>query len=65
MLQALIELRSDGVTRATKIPGVHDPLDPEFTILKQRLARRIRSAAGYTMHVVAGCCCYIPVPTLI
>jgi hypothetical protein len=23
-------------------PGVHDPLDPEYSILKQRLARRAR-----------------------
>lgn len=28
--------------RAVQVPGVHDPLDPEYTILKQRLARRIR-----------------------
>jgi hypothetical protein len=42
LLQALIELKAEGITRSTKIPGVHDPLDPEFTILKQRLARRIR-----------------------
>jgi hypothetical protein len=27
---------------AAQVPGVHDPLDPEFTILKQRLARRVR-----------------------
>lgn len=40
--KALIELKAEGITRSTKIPGVHDPLDPEFTILKQRLARRIR-----------------------
>jgi hypothetical protein len=26
------------------VPGVHDPLDPEYSILKQRLARRIRCA---------------------
>ncbi|GFH06000.1 LCI420 protein, partial [Haematococcus lacustris] len=24
------------------VPGVHDPLDPEYSILKQRLARRAR-----------------------
>ncbi len=24
------------------MPGVHDPLDPEYSILKQRLARRAR-----------------------
>ncbi len=25
-----------------QVPGVHDPLDPEYSILKQRLARRAR-----------------------
>jgi hypothetical protein len=25
-----------------QVPGVHDPLDPEYSILKQRLARRVR-----------------------
>lgn len=25
-----------------QLPGVHDPLDPEYSILKQRLARRVR-----------------------
>ena len=24
------------------MPGVHDPLDPEYSILKQRLGRRLR-----------------------
>eukprot|EP00775_Hariotina_reticulata_P004924 gene4924-5167_t len=44
--KALIELQAEGLTRNAKIPGVHDPLDPEFTILKQRLARRIRYEQG-------------------
>jgi hypothetical protein len=35
-------MKCEGMARNWKIPGVHDPLDPEFTILKQRLARRIR-----------------------
>lgn len=40
--QALIDIKSQGLTSNCKIPGVHEPLDPEFTILKQRLARRLR-----------------------
>lgn len=42
LMQALIELKSEGLNTNLKLPGVHDPLDPEFTILKQRLARRIK-----------------------
>nr|QKY15116.1 low-CO2-inducible chloroplast envelope (LIP) [Polytomella parva] len=30
------------ISRLCKVPGVHDPLEPEYSILKQRLARRIR-----------------------
>lgn len=30
------------MAKGCKVPGVHDPLDPEYTILKQRLARRVR-----------------------
>ncbi|KAL4520247.1 hypothetical protein Ndes2526B_g01226 [Nannochloris sp. 'desiccata'] len=40
--QALIDIKSQGLSTSCKIPGVHEPLDPEFTILKQRLARRLR-----------------------
>jgi hypothetical protein len=40
--KALIEIQNDGVVANCKIPGVHEPLDPEFTILKQRLARRLQ-----------------------
>jgi hypothetical protein len=43
MAKCLGELKAEGVTPETcKVPGVHSPLDPEYTILKQRLARRIR-----------------------
>jgi hypothetical protein len=38
----LSDLQGEGLDRNLKIPGVHDPLDPEFTILKQRLARRVQ-----------------------
>eukprot|EP00890_Picochlorum_soloecismus_P005650 jgi/Picsp_1/6086/NSC_03440-R1_low-co2 inducible protein len=40
--QALVDIKAQGVSSNCKIPGVHEPLDPEFTILKQRLARRLR-----------------------
>jgi hypothetical protein len=59
-LQALIELQAEGITRSTKIPGVHDPLDPEFTILKQRLARRIRYDDDVQQYFCCCCCCWQP-----
>jgi hypothetical protein len=40
--KALVDIKSEGLATNCKIPGVHEPLDPEFTILKQRLARRLR-----------------------
>ncbi len=40
--QCLVELKAEGVEAATRAPGLHDPLEPEYSILKQRLARRIR-----------------------
>ena len=36
------QFTADGYTQYCKVPGVHDPLDPEFSILRQRLARRLR-----------------------
>lgn len=39
---ALAAIKSDGVDANCKVPGVHEPLDPEFSIFKQRLARRMR-----------------------
>jgi len=42
LVKCLGELKAEGVGNNCKVPGVHDPLDPEYTILKQRLARRIR-----------------------
>ncbi|KAL4436585.1 hypothetical protein ABPG75_003724 [Micractinium tetrahymenae] len=40
--KALLDIRRDGLTSNCKIPGVHDARDPEFSILKQRIARRLR-----------------------
>jgi len=42
LIKCMGELKADGVEKSCKVPGVHDPLDPEYSILKQRLARRIR-----------------------
>lgn len=36
------DLKKDGLEASCKTPGVHDPLEPEYSILKQRLARRLR-----------------------
>ena len=36
------QFTAGGYTQYCKVPGVHDPLDPEFSILRQRLARRLR-----------------------
>jgi len=40
--KALIDIKAEGVDANCKVPGVHEPLDPEMSILKQRLARRLR-----------------------
>ncbi|GIL77001.1 hypothetical protein Vretimale_3273 [Volvox reticuliferus] len=42
LLAILNAFKLDGVEKSCKVPGVHDPLDPELTILQQRLARRVR-----------------------
>ena len=39
---ALGDIRREGLEANCLQPGLHDPLDPEYSILKQRLARRIR-----------------------
>mmetsp|Transcript_18930 Transcript_18930/g.48033 ORF Transcript_18930/g.48033 Transcript_18930/m.48033 type:complete len:464 (-) Transcript_18930:152-1543(-) len=40
--KCLIELKAEGYSKSCKVPGVHNPYDPEYSILKQRLARRAR-----------------------
>ena len=42
LAKALGEFKKEGVDSNCKVPGVHDALDPEYSILKQRLARRMR-----------------------
>ena len=40
--QSLGQFQAQGLEPHCLKPGVHDPLDPEFSILKQRLARRVK-----------------------
>lgn len=42
LIKCLGELKGQGVAENCRTPGVHDAEDPEYSILKQRLARRIR-----------------------
>jgi hypothetical protein len=42
LLGCLGTFKAEGLDPSCLKPGVHDPLDPEFTILKQRLARRLK-----------------------
>jgi hypothetical protein len=42
LAKALGEIRGEGLQISCKKPGEHDARDPEYSILKQRLARRIR-----------------------
>ncbi|CAL8468509.1 g8049 [Coccomyxa elongata] len=39
---ALADIKATGIKANCKKPGVHEALDPEYSILKQRLARRMR-----------------------
>lgn len=42
LLKCLGEFKAEAANASCKNPGLHDPLEPEYSILKQRLARRIR-----------------------
>jgi len=54
LIASLAQIRATGVVESCRKPGVHDPLDPEFSILKQRLARRIQADGSdiNTMNLV-------------
>ncbi|KAG2452129.1 hypothetical protein HYH02_003161 [Chlamydomonas schloesseri] len=41
LIACMGDLKRDGVEANCKQPGVHDPLEPEYSILKQRIARRL------------------------
>ncbi len=42
LAKCLGEFKAEGYACNCKEPGIHDPLDPEYYVLKQRLARRLR-----------------------
>ena len=42
LIKCLEELQSEGIDNNIKSPGVHEPDDVEYSILKQRLARMIK-----------------------
>lgn len=42
LVKALGDFKADGLEASSKTPGVHEPENPEYSILKQRLARRIQ-----------------------
>ena len=46
LIAALAQIQETGLADQVKHPGEHDPLDPEFSILKQRLARRCAAEAA-------------------
>lgn len=41
LIKCMHDLRKEGLDRNKKTPGVHDPVDIEYSILKQRMARTI------------------------
>lgn len=43
LIKGLSDLKEQGLAENAKTPGVHDPENPEYSILKQRLARLIQA----------------------
>jgi hypothetical protein len=43
LIKGLSDLKEQGLVENCKTPGVHEPENPEYSILKQRLARLIRN----------------------
>ncbi|GLC42301.1 hypothetical protein PLESTB_000661900 [Pleodorina starrii] len=41
LIAVLGDLQRDGLAASCRAPGQHDPLEPEYSILKQRIARRL------------------------
>eukprot|EP00878_Enallax_costatus_P000335 GHUV01000414.1.p1 GENE.GHUV01000414.1~~GHUV01000414.1.p1 ORF type:complete len:449 (+),score=146.99 GHUV01000414.1:109-1455(+) len=42
LIKTMLDLKEEGVDAAVSSPGSHDPLEPEYSILKSRIARRIK-----------------------
>jgi hypothetical protein len=46
LIKTMLDLKEEGVDANCSTPGSHDPLEPEFSILKSRIARRIKYEKG-------------------
>jgi hypothetical protein len=46
LIKTMLDLKEEGVDANVSAPGAHDPLEPEFSILKSRIARRIKYEKG-------------------
>lgn len=46
LIKTMLDLKAEGVDQNVSAPGSHDPLEPEFSILKSRIARRIKYEKG-------------------
>lgn len=42
LIKTMLDLKEEGIDAAVSSPGSHDPLEPEYSILKSRIARRIK-----------------------
>jgi hypothetical protein len=46
LIKCMLDLKEEGVDTNVSAPGSHDPLEPEYSILKSRIARRIKYEKG-------------------
>jgi hypothetical protein len=46
LIKTMLDLKEEGVDVNVSAPGSHDPLEPEYSILKSRIARRIKYEKG-------------------
>jgi hypothetical protein len=46
LIKCMLDLKAEGVDANVSSPGTHDPLEPEYSILKSRMARRIKYEKG-------------------
>lgn len=46
LIKTMLDLKEEGVDTNVSAPGSHDPLEPEYSILKSRIARRIKYEKG-------------------
>jgi hypothetical protein len=46
LIKTMLDLKEEGVDANVSAPGAHDPLEPEYSILKSRIARRIKYEKG-------------------